>query len=99
MNADEWIADIDRQDRPPEGLSDTLTSLWWDRKGDWDTAHRIAQAVPTVQGSAVHAYLHRKEGVMWNADYWYRRAGRSRPDIPIAAEWRDLVDEMLAVSQ
>jgi len=25
---------------------------------------------------AVHAYLHRKEGVEWNAEYWYSRAGR-----------------------
>jgi hypothetical protein len=48
-----------------------------------------------VQGSAVHAYLHREEGVLWNADYWYSRAGRERPDIPLEKEWRLLVEEML----
>ena len=48
--------------RPPGGLSDTLVSLWWDRQGQWDRAHTIAQDIATVQGSAVHAYLHREEG-------------------------------------
>jgi hypothetical protein len=50
----------------------------------------------TTQGSAVHAYLHREEGVLWNADYWYARAGRLRPGIPLEAEWEQLVEEMLA---
>jgi hypothetical protein len=81
---------------PPGDLSETLTSLWWDKKGDWDRAHSIAQSIPTVQGSAVHAYLHREEGVMWNADYWYSRAGRQRPSIPLEQEWQQLVSEMLA---
>jgi hypothetical protein len=77
-------------------MASTLESLWWDGKGDWDRAHAIAQKIPTVQGSAVHAYLHRKEGVLWNADYWYARAGRTRPAVPLEAEWRRLVEEMLA---
>ncbi len=95
MTFDEFIKSVDA-DRPPTGLSETLASLWWDKKGDWDTAHSIAQDIPTVQGSAVHAYLHREEGVLWNADYWYSRAGRIRPDIALEAEWKQLVEEMLA---
>ena len=94
MNFEEFINSVDDEGPPPE-LSATLTSLWWDKKGDWNTAHSIAQEIPTVQGSAVHAYLHREEGVLWNADYWYSRAGRERPDIPLEEEWRQLVDEML----
>ena len=81
---------------PPKGMAETLKSLWWDKKGDWDRAHTIAQSIATDQGSAVHAYLHREEGALWNADYWYARAGRARPDIPLDAEWRSLVEEMLA---
>ena len=81
--------------KPPEGLSETLRSLWWDQKGNWDRAHSIAQDIPTEQGSAVHAYLHREEGVLWNADYWYSRAGRNRPDIPLEEEWKLLAEEML----
>ena len=95
MTFDEYIQSL-AADQPPGGLSETLTSLWWDKKGDWHTAHSIAQEIPTVQGSAVHAYLHREEGVLWNADYWYARAGRIRPDIALEAEWKQLVEEMLA---
>ena len=96
MNLEAFIQTVETLDQPPVELVDTLKSLWWDKKGDWDRAHTIAQAIPTVQGSAVHAYLHREEGVLWNADYWYRRAGRPRPAIALEEEWRELVEEILA---
>jgi hypothetical protein len=95
MAFDEYLASI-KSAQPASELSETLTSLWWDKKGDWDRAHAIAQEIPTTQGSAVHAYLHREEGVLWNADYWYARAGRMRPGIPLEEEWQQLVAEMLA---
>ncbi|MEE4262821.1 MAG: hypothetical protein V2I56_09005 [Desulfobacteraceae bacterium] len=95
MTFDEYLASI-KSARPASELSETLRSLWWDKKGDWDRAHAMAQEIPTAPGSAVHAYLHRKEGVLWNADYWYARAGRMRPDIPLEEEWQQLVAEMLA---
>ena len=94
MTFDEYVRSINN-DQPSPELSETLTSLWWDKKGNWDTAHSIAQEISTVQGSAVHAYLHREEGVLWNADYWYSRAGRKRPKIALAEEWVLLVEEML----
>ena len=94
MTYDEFLESI-QKDQPPSQISDTLTSLWWDKKGDWDRAHSIAQDIPTIQGSAVHAYLHREEGVLWNADYWYSRAGRKRPDISLEEEWKLLTDEMI----
>ena len=95
MTYDDFVNSISGE-QPPAGVSETLTSLWWDRKGDWDRAHSLAQEIPTEQGSAVHAYLHREEGVFWNADYWYNRAGRQRPIIPLGDEWQQLVEEMLA---
>jgi len=94
MTFDEYLRGIDNT-HPSPRLSETLRSLWWDKKGNWDKAHSIAQAIPTVQGSAVHAYLHREEGVIWNADYWYARADRERPKIPLEEEWKALVEEML----
>ena len=94
MTYDEFVKTVDDK-QPPLELSEILTSLWWDKKGDWDKAHSIAQDIPTVQGSAVHAYLHREEGVLWNADYWYSRAGRVRPAISLEEEWTQLVKEML----
>ena len=95
MTFDEFLANIKNKE-PSSELSETLRSLWWDKKGNWDRAHSIAQEIPTTQGSAVHAYLHREEGVLWNADYWYSRAGRMRPDLSLEEEWRQLVEEMLA---
>jgi|GEM_PF-2337380 len=77
MDIKTFITGISQNDAPDPTLSETLKALWWDRKGDWDRAHAIAQDIPTAAGSAVHAYLHREEGVMWNADYWYRR-GRTQ---------------------
>lgn len=58
-------------------------------------AHSIAQEIHTVQGSAIHAYLHREEGVLWNADYWYSRAGRRRPSLSLEEEWDQLVTEAI----
>jgi hypothetical protein len=43
---------------------------------------------------AVHAYLHRKEGEEWNADYWYRRAGHYRR-ADLNEEWQALVEGLL----
>ena len=97
MNFITYLKSIDN-DSPPFQLSETLTSLWWDKKENWDKAHTIAQDIPTKEGSAVHAYLHREEGVLWNADYWYSRAGRQRPDISLGEEWKLLVEEMLGLS-
>ena len=94
MRFEDFVQSVENQE-PPAELSETLTSLWWDKKGDWDLAHSIAQDISTKQGSAVHAYLHREEGVLWNADYWYSRAGRVRPDAPLEEEWDSLVNEML----
>ena len=94
MTFEEFLASFNNVE-PASELSETLTSLWWDKKGNWDRAHSIAQEIPTTQGSAVHAYLHREEGVLWNADYWYSRAGRTRPEIPLEKEWEQLVVEML----
>lgn len=96
MDLKAFVQSVETHDQPPAGFTETQKSLWWDKKGDWNRAHAIAQAIPSVQGSAVHAYLHREEGVLWNADYWYRRAGRKRPEISLDEEWRRLVEEMLA---
>ena len=94
MKIDDFLQSINEK-VPPDQISETLQSLWWDKKGDWDKAHSIAQEIPTSQGSAVHAYLHREEGVLWNADYWYSRAGRKRPSLSLEDEWLELVEEML----
>jgi hypothetical protein len=84
---------------PPAGLSAPLTALWWDAKGDWARAHSLVDDLETADGMAVHAYLHRKEGVEWNADYWYSRAARKYRRPTLEAEWLALVEGLLAQSE
>ena len=74
-----------------EGLPPLLEALWWDARGDWERAHRVAQGIETAEGAWLHAYLHRKEGDLSNADHWYRRAGRTRPDGTLEMEWEALL--------
>jgi hypothetical protein len=83
-------------DKPPAGLDTPLESLWWDAKGDWARAHSLVDELETSDGMAVHAYLHRKEGEQWNADYWYRRAGRRYHRESLTDEWTALATAFLA---
>ena len=83
---------------PPKGLNKLLKALWFDGHGDWDQAHDLADSISTNDAAWVHAYLHRKEGDIWNADYWYRRASRSRPNVSLEEEWENLVKYFLTNS-
>lgn len=72
-------------------LSPELKALWYDAKGDWKLAHDQVDHLSSKPASRVHAYLHRKEGDIWNADYWYSKAGEKRPEISLEEEWENLV--------
>ena len=76
---------------PPSTVSDHLKALWYDAKGDWQQSHNIIQDIEDASAALIHAYLHRKEGDIGNADYWYRRAGRKRPASTLQEEWKDIV--------
>jgi hypothetical protein len=91
MDAAEFRRTITEGEKP-EGLTALLEALWWDAKGDWARAHALVDELETPEGMAVHAYLHRKEGEAWNADYWYRRAGRRFHRETLEAEWAALVE-------
>ena len=78
-------------DKPDAQLSTILKSLWYDAKGDWDQAHALIDQLADRDSAWVHAYLHRKEGDIWNADYWYARAKKSRPSYSLEEEWANLV--------
>ncbi len=95
MTVPEFIDSLNN-DTPPKGLSGLLDALWWDGKGDWDRAHRIAQEIYSNDGSWVHAYLHRKEGDQWNAQYWYNRAGKPKSNLSLENEWRQLLDAFIS---
>jgi hypothetical protein len=94
MDASEF-RESTRQQIPPEGLTAPLAALWWDAKGEWTQAHGLVDELDTEDGMAVHAYLHRKEGSLSNAEYWYERAGRRfhRPELD--DEWEALVTGLM----
>ena len=84
-----------RNDEPPPDLGFALTGLWWDGKNDWQQAHESAQQDEGPAGSWVHAYLHRKEGDLSNAEYWYRRAARRTAETSLEEEWVQIVESLL----
>src|SRR5262245_10224742 len=94
MELDELHASLAAKEAPA-GLSDLLQALWHDAKGDWHRAHEIAQSVKGAGGARIHAYLHRKEGDLANADYWYQQAGAKRPKVSLQDEWDGLARALL----
>jgi len=82
-------------DAPPVGLSLALQALWQDAKGNWDTAHELAQAQKDETGAWVHAYLHRVEGDLPNANHWYRRADKPESAASLAEEWDEIASALL----
>ncbi len=96
MDLQEFTSSTSRE-APPAGLIPALEALWHLRRGDWDRAHVIVQAHEDDKSYAViHAHLHRIEGDLANAGYWYRRAGRTTADAQLEQEWKALVEHFLS---
>lgn len=97
MSFAEFQQSVARDAAPPVGLSLVAQALWHDARGDWDKAHECAQDDHGRDGSWVHAYLHRKEGDLGNAGYWYARAGRKMPapNVTLEAERTELVQALV----
>lgn len=81
--------------KPPLECNPYLKALWYEKNGDWNRAHQMVQDLEDNKASWIHAYLHRIEGDISNSDYWYHRAGKSRPGISLEKEWEELTREML----
>ncbi len=95
MDLQEFTLSTSR-DSPPAGLIPALEALWHLRKGDWERAHAIAQEHEDDKAyAAIHAHLHRIEGDLSNAGYWYRRAGRRPADAGLEEEWKALAAHFL----
>jgi hypothetical protein len=84
-------------EQPISGISVQLKSLWYDGKGDWNRAHAQVDHLKDQDSAWVHAYLHHKEGDIWNADYWYNKARKIRPDLTLEEEWEQLVSHFINV--
>jgi len=93
MTIDEFKATLSASS--PPATAPLLKALWHDANGDWNRAHEIAQEVDDASGAWVHAYLHRKEGDLGNAGYWYRRAQQPVASDSLDDEWTRIVTALL----
>ncbi|SFA46688.1 hypothetical protein SAMN04488511_10641 [Pedobacter suwonensis] len=96
MNITEFKKLLEK-DSPDAHLSVQLRALWYDAKGDWHKAHDQVDQLGDLASARIHAYLHRKEGDTWNANYWYAKAGEKLPVLSLDQEWETLVQRFLAV--
>jgi hypothetical protein len=81
---------------PPGDLAAPLQAMWYAAKGDWSAGHHLAQSDNGAAAAWVHAYLHRVEGDLANAGYWYRRAGQPVCTQALPDEWTAIVRALLA---
>lgn len=88
MSYEEFLANMEAGHPPDHAI---LLALFLDGRGHWDEAHDIVNEMTNLEGERIHAYLHRKEGDLWNARYWYHRIGLEVPDISLEEEWEQLV--------
>lgn len=79
------------EDKPPMDLKIQLQALWWDAKGNWQKAHDLIDHLEDPVSAHIHAYLHRVEGDMWNARYWYNRARQPVFEGNLEEEWSYLL--------
>jgi hypothetical protein len=80
---------------PAPDLSAPVAALWWAAKGGWNEAHKLVQDEDTADAAWVHAYLHRVEGDLGNAGYWYRRAGKPVASGSLETEWERMLSALL----
>ena len=97
MTTEELEKSALNDETPPPHISPELHSLWLAKSGNWHEAHNLCSSIPDPDGAWIHAYLHREEGDLPNARYWYQRAGRNEPHATIALgeEWASLASHFL----
>jgi hypothetical protein len=80
---------------PAPDIDAPLAAMWWAAKGNWDEAHKIVQDEASADAAWVHAYLHRVEGDLGNAGYWYRQAGKPVAKDSLETEWERIASALL----
>jgi hypothetical protein len=97
MNSTDLAQSVIDSKQPPVGVGSVGECLWYARAGKWDKAHDLCQDLPRKAGSWIHAWLHREEGDLGNAGYWYSLAGKEMPSkqVSLEDEWMAIADELL----
>ena len=72
-----------------------LQALWYDYQEDWHKSHKLIDSESDRDCAWVHAYLHRKEGDLWNARYWYRRSGKPESKLSLNEERQQIAEALL----
>jgi len=86
---------IEKTEQEISELSTARRALWYAAHGHWDQAHQLVQDDPSTDCAWVHAYLHRVEGDIGNAHYWYRRAGQKpATDLSLEHELEELIEAL-----
>lgn len=85
MNYYDFLNSIEQQ-KIPNVITKHQESLWYKKKGSWDTAHSIFQKISDTLASSIHAYLYKKEHDTWNLKYCYNRANAQYIETPFNNE-------------
>ncbi|WAJ71064.1 hypothetical protein [Catenovulum adriaticum] len=56
------------------------------KQDKWEQSHDLIQDGSDSLSCLIHGYLHRVEGDIGNAKYWYKRANTQMPDNTLPAE-------------
>ena len=90
MNYEDFIK-LAKGSQPPDSLTGIHLALWYSKKNNWDLAHNIVQDINTDTASWIHAYLHRVEGDLSNANYWYNRASKIASTESLESELNNII--------
>ena len=97
MNSKQLAESASSGGTPPGKLSDALKALWLARAGRWHEAHDMCQDGDDPAWAWIHAHLHRVEGDLGNAGYWYERAKKPQPEGQegLGEEWFEIAEELI----
>ena len=95
MKYDNFIK-LSKESEPSKKLSGIYLAIWYVVKDNWDLAHNIVQDINTETASWIHAYLHRVEGDIDNAHYWYNRANKEPSSESLGSELNDIMTSILS---
>jgi len=90
MQYDDFIK-LTKESKPSDKLSGLHLAIWYAVKDNWDMAHNIVQDINTETAYWIHAYLHRVEGDISNANYWYNRARKKPSSESLKSELNDII--------
>ena len=77
--------------------NELLQAIELAQAGKWDSAHEVVQQYEDDANAAwIHAVLHKIEGDLGNARYWYRRADRPVAQVGLDQEWQAIVTALIA---